>query len=186
MSRSNKKLGPFNGKHRSTGGEGCQRPVGWALRNPMWNMKAITKEQLPDLVACGLVGLFGLAAIWMGASYPVGSVTRMGAGFFPVAISAIVIGLAVAAAIETLMSETSRGTFKWRPLIFISVAILAWTQLIDTLGLIPSTFALILISGLAKQPFRPVSLILTATFLSVAGYLVFVLGLHMPLTLLGR
>ena len=40
--------------------------------------------------------------------------------------------------------------------------------------------------GLAKPPFRPVSLAISAALLCVAGYLVFVWGLQMPLTLLGR
>lgn len=149
-------------------------------------MTELIKSRLPDLIACSLVAVFGLAAIWIGTGYPVGSITRMGAGFFPIVTSVMVVGLAIAAGVETLFVAPVTRTFKWRPLIFISVGILAWTQLIDSAGIIPSTFALIIISGMAKQPFRPVSLTLTAAALCVAGYLVFVWGLHMPLTLLGR
>jgi hypothetical protein len=148
--------------------------------------KELITDRLPDLAACALLAAFGLAAVYVGASYPIGSITRMSAGFFPVAASVAVVGLAVAAALEALFTERVKQAFKWRPLIFIAVAILAWTQLIDSLGIIPSTFALILISGMAKRPFHPISLLVTAAVLCLAGYLVFVMGLRMPLTALGR
>jgi len=149
-------------------------------------MTDLIKSRLPDLAACAVLAAFGIAAIWIGAGYPIGTINRMGAGFFPVAASIGVVALAIAAAIETLFAEPVAQTFKFRPLIFISVGIFAWTRLIDVVGLIPSTFALILLSGLAKPPFRPVSLTISAALLCLAGYLVFVLGLKMPLTLLGR
>lgn len=144
------------------------------------------KRRLPDLLACAAIALFGLAALWIGAGYPIGTPRRMGAGFFPVAASVCVVGLAVAAAIETMLTEPPPRLFKWRPLIAIVVAILAWIALIDRGGLVPSTFALIMISGLAKRPYHPVALLLTAAGLCAAGYAVFVLGLRMPLTLMGR
>lgn len=149
-------------------------------------MSDLLKSRLPDLAACGAIALFGLAAIWIGSDYPVGSISRMGAGFFPIAASVAVVALAAAAAAETLAGEAPERTFKLRPLVFVSIAIIAWTQLIDDFGIIPSTFALILISGLAKRPYHPVALAITSVALCVAGYLVFVAGLHMPLTLLGR
>lgn len=149
-------------------------------------MTDLIKSRLPDLAACGALAAFGLAAIWIGSGYPIGTINRMGAGFFPIAASIIVVALAAAAAVETLMNEPVRQPFKIRPVIFISVGIFVWAQLIDSVGLIPATFALILLSGLAKPPFRPVSLIISAALLCVAGYLVFVWGLQMPLTLLGR
>lgn len=149
-------------------------------------MTAQIKDRLPDLAACGALALFGIAAIWIGAGYPIGTFTRMGAGFFPLIASALVVFLAGAAAIETLGAAPQARRFKWRPLIFISVAILAWVYLIDSTGLIPATLALILISGLAKRPFRPVSLLVSAALLCVLGYFAFIWGLQMPLTLLGR
>lgn len=137
-------------------------------------------------MACAAIALFGLAALWIGAGYPIGTPRRMGAGFFPVVASVGVVGLAVAAAVETMLVDPLPRVFKWRPLIAIGIAILAWVALIERGGIIPSTFALIMISGLAKRPYHPVALLLTAAALCAAGYFVFVLGLRMPLTLMGR
>lgn len=149
-------------------------------------MTDLIRNRLPDLAACGVLAAFGIAAIWIGSGYPIGTINRMGAGYFPIAASIIVVALAFAAAVETLLTEPVQQKFKLRPVIFISVAIFVWARLIDTAGLIPSTFALILLSALAKPPFRPVSLMISAAVLCITGYLVFVWGLQMPLTLLGR
>lgn len=149
-------------------------------------MTGLIKSRLPDLAACGALAAFGIAAIWIGSGYPIGTINRMGAGYFPIATSVIVVVLAIAAAIETLLNDPVKQPFKLRPVIFISVGILVWAELIDRVGLIPSTFALILLSGLAKPPFQPISLSISAAVLCVAGYVVFIWGLQMPLTLLGR
>lgn len=149
-------------------------------------MSGLIKPRLPDLAACAAIAVFGLVAIWIGSDYAFGSISRMGAGFFPVVASVCVVALATVAAVETLATEPDCRSFKWRPLIFISVAIFAWAHLIDDFGIIPSTFALILISGLAKRPYHPIALVLTSAALCFIGYLVFVEGLNMPLTLMGR
>ncbi|MBL4647250.1 MAG: tripartite tricarboxylate transporter TctB family protein [Rhizobiales bacterium] len=149
-------------------------------------MSETIRARLPDLAACAFLGLFGLIAVWLGTQYPMGTVNHMGAGYFPVATSALIVVLAVAAAWETILAPPQARSFAWRPMIFVTVAILAWVLLVDDFGLVPATFALILISGLAKTPFRPISLIASASFLCLAGYLVFVWGLRMPLTLFGR
>jgi hypothetical protein len=139
----------------------------------------------PDLIACGLLALFGLAAIWIGQAYPAGTLNRMGPGFFPIVGSVIVVVLAALAAIETVRTPPVARTFEPRPLIFVSVAMLAWVALIDDFGILPATLALILISGLAKSPFRPVSLTVLAVSMSILGWLIFVVGLRMPISLLG-
>lgn len=156
--------------------EGAERPP---------QQSAMLRRYGPDLIACGLLAAFGLAAIWIGLGYPTGTLNRMGPGFFPLAASAIVVGLAVLAAIETVRTPPVARTFELRPLIFVGVAMLAWVALIDDYGILPATTALILISGLARSPFRPVSLLVLAVSMSILGWLIFVVGLRMPISLVG-
>jgi hypothetical protein len=73
-----------------------------------------------------------------------------------------------------------------RPLVFVSLGIFAWALALIPFGLVPATAALIAISALATRPFRPVSTAALCVALSAAGYLVFIWGLGMPLTLFGR
>ncbi|MDF0601141.1 tripartite tricarboxylate transporter TctB family protein [Psychromarinibacter sp. C21-152] len=149
-------------------------------------MQQRMRPNLSELVACAANAVFGLTALVIALGYELGSVRRMGPGFFPVAVCVTVMALAVATAIESLGAPVERSSTAWRPLLFISLAVIVWTQLIDSLGLVPSTVALIVISSLAKPPFRPVSMLLLSTGICIAGYLIFISGLRMPLTLFGR
>ncbi|MEZ5933696.1 MAG: tripartite tricarboxylate transporter TctB family protein [Alphaproteobacteria bacterium] len=139
-----------------------------------------------DIIACAVIAVFGAAALLVGLDYRIGGIQRMGPGFFPVATSIAIILLALASAAEALAAAPVRRDLQWRPLIFISLGVIAWALLIDRAGLAPATFAMILIASLAKAPFRPVALLLLATAICAAGYLIFIAGLHMPLTLIGR
>ncbi|MBL4807501.1 MAG: tripartite tricarboxylate transporter TctB family protein [Rhodobacteraceae bacterium] len=142
--------------------------------------------KLADLIACGAIAVFGIAALMIGLDYQLGSLRSMGPGFFPVASAILVIVLSAATAYETYRAEPVARDVVWRPIIFVSLAIIVWTQLVDRAGFAPAMVALIFISSLAKSPFRPVSLLFMTVFLIVAGWAIFILGLGMPLTLFGR
>lgn len=144
------------------------------------------RPRLPDMIACGGIGLFGAAALVIAAGYDFGSLRRMGPGFFPVVTSMFIIVLAAATALETWRGPVAIRAFKWRPIIFISLAILVWTQLVERVGFAPAMAAMIFISSLSKPPFRPISLALMTVFLTCAGWAIFIWGLGMPLTMFGR
>jgi len=133
-----------------------------------------------------LIVLIGLSAIWIAQDYRLGTLTRMGPGFFPIVIGVLVAVFGAVATLGDLNSEKSETDFKYRPVIAICAGMLAWTLLIDSYGIVPSTFALIFISSLARPPFRLWSTLALCVGLCTAGYLVFVVGLSMPLTLMGR
>jgi hypothetical protein len=146
----------------------------------------IAKRNLPDVIACLLIACFGIVAIIIGLDYKLGQLTRMGPGYFPMVVGSLIVVLSIFAAIESARSEGVAPDFKLRPIVFISLGMLAWTLLIEDAGLIPSTIALIGLSSMARAPFRPVSVGLLIVGLCVAGYFVFIAGLGMPLTVLGR
>lgn len=143
------------------------------------------KPRLAETVACAAIALLGIAALIVAFDYQIGSVQRMGPGFFPVATSVAVIGLAVASAVESRSRPAAGTAFRWRPLIFVSLAVIVWCALIDSAGLLPATFGLILVSALAKPPFRAVALTILAGAICLAGYLIFIAGLGMPISLIG-
>ncbi len=142
-----------------------------------------------NLAAVGVslaIGALGLGAVAVGAGYRMGELTRMGPGFFPVLIGVAVLVLALVAAFEAAQDREDRISLRLSPIVFVSVGILAWLLLIRPLGLVPATFALVGLSAFAKPPFRPVSMLALAVGLCVSGYLVFIWGLGMPMTLWGR
>ena len=149
-------------------------------------MSHVANLRLADLIACAAIAVFGLAALLIGMDYQIGSLRSMGPGFFPTASAILVILLSIATAFETFRAEPVKRSVAWRPIIFVSLSIIVWTQLVDRVGFAPAMAALIFISSLAKAPFRPVSLLVMTIFLIVAGWAIFILGLGMPLTLFGR
>ena len=145
----------------------------------------IVKRNTADVLACLLIACFGIAVIILGFGYRMGTLTRMGPGFFAVATGAFLVMLAVASALEASRMEEVHPVFKLRPVLFVCLAILVWTMTVESLGIIPSTIALVGISSLSRSPFRPLSLLVLAAGLCLLGYFVFI-ELGMPLTMLGR
>lgn len=142
--------------------------------------------RISELIACGAIAAFGIAGIVIALDYEFGSVRRMGPGFFPIATSVVIVLLAAATAAETLTQPPRETRTSWRPLIFISLAVIVWVVLIDSAGLVPASIAMILIAALAKPPFQPLALALLCAGICIAGYSIFIVGFGMPLTLLGR
>ncbi|MDP2779618.1 tripartite tricarboxylate transporter TctB family protein [Devosia sp.] len=132
------------------------------------------------------IATLGLYAVVVGSGYRMGELTRMGPGFFPVIIGTAVIVLALAAAFESRGENEERMALRLAPIVWVGTAILAWLLLVQSLGLVVATFALVGLSALAKPPIRPVSILVLGGALSLSGYLVFIWGLGMPLTLWGR
>jgi hypothetical protein len=113
-----------------------------------------------DYYGGGLMLLFGLGAVWEGMSYRIGSLGRMGPGFFPVALGvilaltgvAIMIGAAAAAAEPGKENEKEENLRpEWRGWICISASIIAFVILGHWGGLLPATFAVVFISAMGDR-----------------------------------
>jgi hypothetical protein len=82
-----------------------------------------------DLYGGALVFLFGIGAILAGVGYHVGSLSRMGPGFFPVAVGAILVlvGLAIAFSAKSPDAHAEAredAPAEWRGWICISIGVL--------------------------------------------------------------
>lgn len=137
-----------------------------------------------DTLAAGLVVLFGLGVLVGGSTYSIGTLTRMGPGFLPVAFGAlmIVLGLGMLAAARN--SDTPSPAGSWRGAFTVSAAMLAWALLVEHLGFLLATFALVVIVSLAERGIHPLRVIVLALGLSGAGYLIFIYCFAVPLPLL--
>jgi hypothetical protein len=94
-----------------------------------------------DVGAAIILIAIGLAGLWFGRDYDIGSVSRMGPGYMPVLLS---IGLLVFGAAIGLRAVTVDGppiaTGRWYPSLMILVAVLMFALLIERAGLAPTTF----------------------------------------------
>lgn len=146
-------------------------------------MKA--KWNRPELIAASAFMATGFGALWVARDYPVGTVTRMGPGFVPIAISILLIACAAVVAVQSRSLPQSETRPRLRPFIFIMGGILAWALLVDRVGFVPSTVVLVLACASVEIGSTWRSSLLLATGLCAAGYAIFIRGLGIPLSPFG-
>jgi hypothetical protein len=130
---------------------------------------------------------FGAAGVWFGWAYPMGTAGRMGAGYFPKVLAAILIGFGVIAMLRGLRIEgPALETISPKPLLLILAACSLFGVLLEPLGLIGALFILIVMTAMASSQFRwsPVALLGAAALTGLCA-LVFVKGLSVPMPLVG-
>ena len=132
----------------------------------------------------GLIFIFfGFLAVVVARNYPMGSALRMGPGYFPIILGSALAVLGFMIAARSLwLSRESIEALALRPLLFVLGALVAFALLIQPLGLVTATVALVVIGSLARGEIRlgevgALSLVLAAIAVSL-----FVYGLGLPLS----
>ena len=122
----------------------------------------------------------------VGASnYSLGTSARPGPGYFPLMLSVIMAILGAVVLFKSLTIETPGGdpigSFAWKPLIIIIVAITMFGVLLERLGMVITVPLLIIVSSLAGDEFRWRGVIVSAAVLTLGSWLVFVWGLKLTI-----
>jgi hypothetical protein len=130
-------------------------------------------------------GGFGLAvSLYAATHYSVGTSIRMGPGYFPTAIGALVALLGLALACTALRGEGPRlPRLPLRPIVLILAASIAFGYLLKPLGLVLSTILLVLVSAFGGHEFRLREALVLAAGLAVFSIAVFVYALGLPFPL---
>jgi Tripartite tricarboxylate transporter TctB family len=136
-------------------------------------MPAMINKSNRDYVGGALMILIGGAAALQGRNYPVGTLSRMGPGFFPVALGIILVcaGIAIIATAKLAAREGSEKDLppEWRGWFCIGVSIIAFVVLGKYGGLLPATFAIVFISALGdRENTIKSALILSLSIVAVA------------------
>ncbi len=140
-----------------------------------------------EFYAGALYLAFGAAGLWFGASYPMGTAGRMGGGYFPKVLSAILIGFGVIAIIRGVtIKGPAVEAIQLKPLVLILAACSLFGILLEPVGLIGALFLLIVMTAMASREFRwsPLALAGAAAMTGICA-LVFVKGLSVPMPLIG-
>jgi hypothetical protein len=127
---------------------------------------------------------FGILSIAISRDYPMGTAMRMGPGYFPTYLGAI---MAILGAIITLTAFRTTGEkikpFAWRGMILLTIAftIMGWG--IDHVGFVPSLFGMIFCAALAGKEFRLVEVLIMSVVLIIGCIALFIYGLDLPFPL---
>jgi hypothetical protein len=119
---------------------------------------------------------FGLAAIAIGASYPVGSAARMGPGYFPRGLGMILIAMGAILIVKSFRSDGLRIAIKdVRPLLIVLGSVVLFGLTVVPLGLVLATILLIVVASTASHEFRwteaaIASVLLAAFVVAAVGY----------------
>ncbi len=130
---------------------------------------------------------FGVAFAVTAATYEVGSALRMGPGYFPLILGALLFlfgGLIIAKGLVAAEPE-AMGEIPWRAIVLLLGAVLVFGLTVRGLGLVPAIFITALMSAFASRRTTVIAALLIAGGLTVLCVLVFVVALRLRLPLFG-
>src|SRR4030042_3198376 len=98
---------------------------------------------------------FGLVALVIAGSYPLGTASRMGPGYFPRILGTLLVGLGALLSLYGLRSGgEAMSRWHWRPLGIVLLSVLVWGLSAQWLGLVVASLALVFLSSVASDEFR--------------------------------
>lgn len=108
-----------------------------------------------ELGAGAIYLLFGVSALWFGRDYPMGTGARMGPGYFPIILGALLAGFGVIALGRSLiLKNIAIPTFAFRKLILVTGSIVLFAVLLPYIGVVVSLVTLMLVGASASSRFR--------------------------------
>ena len=127
------------------------------------------------------------AAIWIGRDYQLGTSARMGPGYFPAVLGAILAILgAVSVGRSLIRPGEAISATAWRPLACVLGATVLFGLLLPRAGVLVALPCLIVVGALASRDSRPDATSIAAMVALVAFcVVVFVKGLGVPMPLIG-
>ncbi len=151
--------------------------------------KGLASSRTKDRIGALLLLALGAGVAWAGHVYGVGTLTRMGPGYFPLLLGLLTLGVGLLLGLGTLARAPGRAARDPRPqarhgidlrgagMLLLSLA--AFIVLGRHGGMVPATFACVLLAALADRGNSPRVALLLAVAISLLGYLVFGLGLQL-------
>ena len=126
--------------------------------------------------------IFGLAfaIIVKVHDYPMGTASRMGAGYFPFVLGCVMAALgAVIIAQSVVTSGTPVSKFAWRPLTWVLGAFVIFGLTAKLFGLVLAIFLLVMISAYGGHEFKLRESLISSVVLAASSVLVFIVGLKL-------
>jgi putative tricarboxylic transport membrane protein len=135
-----------------------------------------SKSLLAGLIFIGLALLFGASAL----SLSIGTAARMGPGYFPLMLAAVLALLGIAVAVEGVVSaDDLPSRTSARSVILVAGSVLAFALSIENLGLVPAVAITSFLFSLADREIKLASAAAAALVLALFSWLLFGVALSM-------
>jgi NhaP-type Na+/H+ or K+/H+ antiporter len=124
----------------------------------------------------------GLLFVVLSSQYQIGTAAKMGPGYFPTILGALMATLGgVVAYGSTAKSnpQTELTPVGWREILLVLAAVAVFGYLLTRLGMVLSVIALIGVSAVASHEFKLRDTAISIVVLLALSYLVFVKGLEL-------
>jgi hypothetical protein len=135
---------------------------------------------LGGLALLAIGGFFMSGALEM----PIGTARRMGPGYFPMLLAAIIMALGLVILVPAFLRRGQLQRPAWRPFAAVLASIAAFAVTMRPFGLIPAVIVTVLVSAVADRSSRPFAAVILATGLALASWLLFVVALGLPMTVI--
>jgi putative tricarboxylic transport membrane protein len=123
----------------------------------------------------------GALAVLIARDYPLGTVVRMGSGYFPTVLGGLLVLFGIHVLAKGLRSaEKIEAGWSLRAMIVLPVSLALFGFLVDRAGLVPALAALTVGSAAAGKEFKLVEIIPLTVLLIAFSVAVFVWGLGLP------
>jgi hypothetical protein len=134
-------------------------------------------------LATGLLFIaVGIAAIWIGADYPMGTPQRPGTGVLPRILAWCLIGTGGLLLIKSISSNGGHITgWAWRPLLAVTLGTVAFGFMIDEYGLLLTMIVSMAICALGTAETRWSEFAAFMLIMMVASWAMFIWLLGMPI-----
>ena len=140
-----------------------------------------------DFLAGALFIAIGVAALWIGADYPLGTPQRPGTGVLPLILCWCLIGTGVLLWIKNaIVGSPLMTAWAWRPAIMVSLATVAFALLVDNLGMVATMIVSMTLVALGTPETRWREYLLFALIMITIGVGVFIYALAMPIPILPK
>jgi hypothetical protein len=137
--------------------------------------------EVKDAVGGALIALCGGIFAYASSTYRLGTATSMGPGYFPMAVGLITVGLGLWVIGSAFRRSGSLPEFRLRPLVAVASAIAAFGLTLVHLGLVPAIVVAVLVSAVGDTTAKLRSTLAVAVLMALASWLVFRIGLGLPL-----
>ena len=147
---------------------------------PLWWRVLVRKDVLAGLMFIA----FAVLGLWLSRNYPIGTAVRMGTGYVPRLLCWILLLLGVVIVIMGLRAadaEDGQPAPRWRPIVLIPAALVAFALSIERVGIVIAGLLLIGIGALGGREMRLFEVVVAAAALVFFTCAIFIWALGLPI-----